>query len=155
MFRDKALPIVYGGIVFLLSACATAANGGMMSLDEEKGAAQFAGDPRLGEKVDRMCFTSSIDGFSSPTDDTAILSASPSRKYLVETSSCYGLDRAMSIALSSNMSCASRGDNLLVSDSVFRLEQSGGMPPDRCFITAIYEWDEDAAEEIAEATSSE
>ena len=146
MFRDKTIPTIYGAMVFLLSACATAANGGMGDRDEAKGIEQFEGDPRLGKQVDRMCFTSDIDSFSANTDDTVVLEASPNRHYLVETSACFTLDRAQSIAVSSKQSCASKGDYLLVSDSAFGLENSTGMGPDRCFIKSIYEWDDDAPE---------
>lgn len=144
MLREKSLPMVYGGLVFLLSACATAANGGMA--ERKDGIEKFAGDPRLGPEVSRMCFASNVDSFSSPTDDTVILKVGASKQYLVETSSCYMLDNAMSIGLDASMSCATRGDNLIVSDSAFGLRDSSGIGPSRCLITGIYEWNEDAAE---------
>ena len=58
MPREKSLPIVYSTLVFLLSACATAANGNPKDVKETKlhGVEQFANDPRLGEQVSRMCF---------------------------------------------------------------------------------------------------
>lgn len=146
MLREKSLPIVYGGLVFLLSACATAANGGTAERSENSGIAQFAGDPRLGEEVRNMCFASNVDGFSSPTKDTVILTVSPSKQYLVETQSCFNLDRAKSIGLDTSSSCASRGDSLIVSDSAFGLRDSSGIGPDRCLIRSIYAWDKDAVQ---------
>lgn len=144
MTREKSLPIVYTMLVFLLSACATAAQGN--GKDETvRGAAQFADDPRLGEEVSRMCFTSSVDSFSNATDDTIVLEVSPTRNYLVEVSrACSRLDAAQSVALSSSSSCATKGDRLLVSDSAFGLKQSSGFGPDSCLIKAIYEWDKNA-----------
>lgn len=152
MLRDKSLPMVYAGMVFLLSACATVANGG--DDDRVRGAEKFAEDPRLGERVDRMCFTSTIDGFSQPDEDTVVLRASASRHYLVETSACFNLERALSIGLDSRTSCASRGDRLIVSDSAFPSRSNTGTSVDSCLITAIYEWDDDADEE-AEETAEE
>ncbi|MAP93997.1 MAG: hypothetical protein CMK07_03505 [Ponticaulis sp.] len=150
MFREHSLPIVYGGLVFLLSACATAANGGMAEREQTRGIAQFAEDPRLGEEVSRMCFTSSIDSFSTTTRDTVVLEVSPSRHYIVETSSCSNLDSAQSLAIDGMSSCATRGDALIVSDSAFGLKNSSGLGPDRCLIKRIHEWNEDAAVDMAE-----
>ena len=145
MLREKSLPMVYGGLVFLLSACATAANGGMAE-QQADGIEKFAGDPRLGEEVKSMCFASNVDSFSSPTDDTVILKIGVSKEYLVETSTCFDLDRAMSIALDTTSSCASRGDSLIVSDSVFGMDRStAGSRPNRCMIRSIHVWNGDAA----------
>ncbi|MAK60875.1 MAG: hypothetical protein CMK09_07845 [Ponticaulis sp.] len=143
MMREKTLPFIYGGLVFLLSACAAAANGGMAE-KEPAGVAKFAGDPRLGEQVDRMCFASNIDSFSQNTRDTVVLEMSPGKDFLVETSSCFDLDRAQSVAIDAHSSCVTRGDRLLVSDSVFSASSSTGAGPNRCFIKAIYAWDEKA-----------
>ncbi|MFC6200087.1 DUF6491 family protein [Ponticaulis profundi] len=143
MHRDKAIPMVYGALVFLLSACATAANGA--SSDEPRGIERYAGDPRLGEEVSNMCFASSVDSFSENTDDTVVLAISPKKSYLVEVDrGCYNLDTAQSIGLAASMSCASKGDKLIVSDSAFGLGQSSGIGPSSCLIKGIYEWDKDA-----------
>ncbi len=150
MLRDKSLPMVYAGMVFLLSACATVANGGESGADAVRGAEKFAGDPRLGERVDRMCFVSNIDGFSQPDEDTVVLRASANSHFLVETSSCFNLDRALSIAIDSRTSCASRGDRLIVSDSAFPGRINTATSVDSCLISAIYEWDDDADEEAVE-----
>ena len=152
MFREKGLPMVYGGMVFLLSACATVANGGDEAVDTVRGAERFAEDERLGERVDRMCFTSSIDGFSDAEDDTIVLRASASRHYLVETTSCHNLDWAQSVAIDSHSSCATRGDRLIVYDTAFPTHSNDGLRTQRCLITGIYEWDPDAGEETEEAS---
>ncbi len=144
MTREKALPIVYGTLVFLLSACATAAHGDGKEA-KPKGVEKYASDPRLGEEVSRMCFASSVDSFSLATDDTVVLEISPSKSYLVEVSgACSKLDSAQSIALDAASSCATRGDRLLVSDSAFGLQQASGFGPDRCMIKSIHEWDKRA-----------
>lgn len=157
MPREKSLPIVYSTLVFLLSACATAANGNPKDVKETKlhGVQQFANDPRLGEQVSRMCFVSSIDGFSDATDDTVVLEVSPKKNYLVEVSrSCSRLDSAQSIAVKAASSCATKGDRLLVSDSAFGLKQASGFGPDSCMITGIYEWNEDAGKKEADDKDS-
>lgn len=155
MFREKSLPMVYGGMVFLLSACATAANGGSDDRSSASGVEQYAEDPRLGEEVSRMCFASSVDSFSMPSDDSVVLRVSPSREYLVETQACFDLDHAQSIALDTASGCATRGDRLLVSDSAFGLSGVNGRAPQRCLITGIYEWDRDAEAETAEEADEE
>lgn len=150
MSRDRSLPIVYGTMVFLLSACATAANGGTKEV-EPKGVERFAEDPRLGEEVRRMCFASSVDSFSDNTDDTVVLEISPNKSYLVEVGGgCYNLDSAQSVALDVATGCATKGDRLIVSDSAFGLQQSSGIGPSRCLIKGIYEWHEDAVEDAQE-----
>lgn len=157
MPREKSLPFIYGALVFVLSACATAANGSNVNAEETKtrGVEQYAGDPRLGEKVNRACFISSIDGFGETTDDTIIMSTSPKKAFLFEVArGCLNLDHALSIGFDAHSSCASRGDHIIVSDSAFGLKDSSGFGPDRCLIKSIYAWnpraeaaDEDESEE--------
>ena len=51
----------------VLASCATIALGACASAPGEptkKGIEKYAGDPRLGEETNKICFTSSIDGFS-------------------------------------------------------------------------------------------
>ena len=141
-------------MVFVLSACATAANGGIVDKPDVRGVAQYDGDPRLGEEVRNMCFASSVDSFSNANERTVVLEISPSKNYLVETSSCPNLDSAQSIALDAHTSCASKGDSLIVSDSAFGLGQSSGLGPVRCMIKGIYEWNEDAEVAAVEAPAA-
>lgn len=145
MPREKSLPIVYALTVFILTACATAANENGEA-PEPRGAERFADDPRLGEEVSRMCFASSIDSFSSNTDDTVVLEMSPNKSFLVDVGrGCLTLDSAQSIAVDSSSGCVTRGDHLIVSDSAFGLSHSSGIGPSRCLIRKMYEWNEDAA----------
>ena len=129
-------------VLALLASCATPPS------DEPKGVARFADDARLGEEIDRACFVRGIDRFSENTDDTVVLSAGPSRHYLVEVfGTCIELDRAQSIGIASRQTCLRRTDSLIVSTSAFSLNDSVGLGPERCRINAIYAWDPDAVKD--------
>jgi len=95
-------------------------------------------DQRRGEPVDRICFNRSIDGFSNTESESVVLSAGPGRDYLVEiVGACPQLRHAQTIGIDATLSCVTRGDALIVSDSI---SGGGPLPPDRCLISAIYEW---------------
>ena len=144
----SALPTALVSIsCLMLTACA--------STDEERSTAIEADDPRLGEQVNRVCFTRTIDNFKTVSDRQVILSASPRREYLVETGSCFQLDRAQRIGLTDRGgNCLRRGDIILVSENVFA-SRSNTQQPDRCFIRSMYEWNVDAANEKDEKEASE
>lgn len=124
----------------LLVACASTSETG----DKPKGIAAFADDVRLGEEVSKICFNRNIDGFSSATRDTVVLSAGPSKDYIVEVNACHNLRFAQLVAIDSSLSCVTRSDILLVSESAFSLDDGKGMGPDRCFIKKIHKWDKRA-----------
>ncbi len=107
-----------------------------------KAIASESEDPRKGEQVKKICFNRSIDGFSNTSRNSVVLSAGPSRDYLVKTGSCQQLRRAKSIALSSRSACIYKGDRLIVSDSIFA--DCTGIGPERCYAKAIYKWDKRA-----------
>ena len=139
-----ALPIF--ATVFL-SACTTQ---GEDTEPRVRGVAQFEGDPRLGEEVNRACFASSIDSFSEATDDTVVIHISPRKAFLVETfGTCYDLDHALSVGVASRSGCLSKGDKIIASDSAFGL-RSSGIGPSTCTIKALYEWDKHAEPEEEE-----
>ncbi len=126
--------LVSGG----LSSCATTVS------DGPQGLAKFADDPRLGNKVDRICFSGSIDSFFGAEGDTIVLSKGLGRDYRVRLSGlCNNLEHAQSMALERQSGCASRGDYILVSESPFTLNDDIGLGPDRCYIDEIYEWHKD------------
>jgi hypothetical protein len=133
-----------------LAACATG--------DTEprvKGAAQFADDPRLGEATNSVCFASRLNGFSDTTRDTAVLDFGR-KHYLVEVfGACTKLRRAMAIGVDNNSGCMTRGDHLVVSDTVF-VDSDSGLGPQRCAIKAIYDWDPkaEAAEDVVDAEAN-
>ncbi|WP_084396796.1 DUF6491 family protein [Henriciella aquimarina] len=113
-------------------------------------------DARLGEKVDRICFRSNIDSFRQNTRNTVIVEKGVNDEYLLQTmGNCYDLDHAQSLSFDTSMgsSCLTKGDSIYAFDSVFGPDRTD--PPSiRCPIAAIYEWNEDAAED-EEADASE
>lgn len=127
-------------LCLLLLACATSGE------QKPRGIAQFEGDARLGEQVNKICFERQIDGFYDNTRDTVVLSSGVSRDYVVSvTGACPSLRFAQAIALDNRgAGCVSRGDVLIVSENAFSLNDQTGLGPDRCLINEIYEWDRDA-----------
>jgi hypothetical protein len=111
------------------------------------GLAAYENDPRLGEEVRQICFTSQIDGFSM-TGRRSVLLHDGSRRYMVELyGPCPDLDFAHAIGLVSPSACLSRGDAILVTSTA----GPGGPRPDRCMIKEIRDWDPRAkAQEDAE-----
>lgn len=133
----------------LITACASTPS------DEPKGAAKFAEDPSLGEKVDKICFNRSIDGFTRSDRDTIVVTARANDQYLLEIKGpCNNLRFAQSIAIDSALSCVSRLDTILISTSAFSLNDNLG-GPQRCFIKEIYAWDENATDEVEDEEDSE
>lgn len=127
-------------IAFAASCASTPSN-------EPRGAAKFAEDPRLGEKVNRFCFTNSISGFTPLDDDTVVVRARVNDHYLLEILGfCPELDFAQTVGFNTRSSCINRGDRLIVSTSAFSLND-GGIGPDVCIINGIYKWDKDAEAE--------
>lgn len=113
-----------------------------------RGIAAYEGDPRLGEQVSNICFSSSIDGFSLNERETVVLREG-SREYMVEVlGTCLELDSAMTIGIDARTSCLSKGDHLIVSSSF--TGNGAGIGPQRCMIKDIYAWDPDAKAEPAE-----
>lgn len=122
----------------LLASCSTTPSG------EPRGIEVFKDDARLGEQTNRICFGSTIDGFSNARRDSVVLS-SGSKDYLVTVSgACRSLRYAQAIGLDNRgASCVSRNDILIVSENAFGNDATG-MGPDLCFIDEIYKWDKRA-----------
>lgn len=113
-----------------------------------RGIEKYADDPRLGEAIERICFTSTIDGFSMNGRETVLLHEGRDR-YMVEVSAgCLDLEFAQTLALDSTLSCLSRGDALIVSHA-----SGGSFGPQRCLIREIRKWDPKAGQ--ADAKSAE
>lgn len=127
----------------LLAACES-----MPGKPVPRGIAAYEGDARLGERADRICFASSIDGFSANKDRTVVL-RDGRKEYLVEVyGACPELDFAQSIGIEARTGCLTRNDALIVSSS---LTGSGaGTGPNRCMIKEIYNWDSKARADPAE-----
>ena len=121
--------------------------------DENRSEAEWLSDKRLGDKVDRICFKSSVDSFRSPTRNTVIVEKGVNDEYLIETfASCYNLAHAQSLSFETfpGSGCITKGDNIYAYDSAFGPDRTG-LDPVRCPIKAIYEWNEDALDEEEEA----
>ena len=133
----------------LISAFATTQS------DRPRGASKFAEDPRLGEKVDEICFKREIDGFTHTDRDTVVVSAGVSEDYLLELRGpCTNLRHVSSIAIDAPLSCVTRLDSIFVSTSSFSLND-GRSGPQRCTINEIYAWNENAEDETEESESEE
>lgn len=79
------------------------------------GLAALKDDPRLGEEVNKICFTHMIHGFNSLDERTVILNRGVKEDYVVETyGSCVDLDYAWEIALASQSSCLRKYDSLII-----------------------------------------
>lgn len=127
--------------LFALASCASTAE----TESKSQGIAAFKDDARLGEKVEKICFNRSIDGFSNNERKTVVLSSGVNKDYIVEVRGvCSNLSHAQSIGIDSSLSCVRRGDYLIVSDSAFSLNDSTGIGPDRCLIDRIHKWDKKA-----------
>lgn len=126
----------FASATLILAACATSSP----RLEAE----DFLASPALGEKVDRICFVRSIDGFSQPTRTTVIVEEGLNDHYLIEVfGACQDLDWAQSLTFTRTTgSCLTRGDRLLAFDTVFP-DRSDLRFSNQCTIRAIYDWDRD------------
>ena len=126
-----------------LSACASSAD--LVSEMEDR----FA-DPRMGERVNEICFPRGLDQFRDNRDRTVIVRRGVDDDYLLKLRSCPQLDDAQAIILPNRptSACLSQYDAIVVSESVFDTRGPAQVGPSTCFIDAIYRWDEQAADEI-------
>lgn len=130
-----------------LTACATGP--GTDGADARpQGFADYQGDARLGERVDRICFGSQINSFGETTDETVLLESGVNDWYLVHTFSCPDLDYAQSLSFDRYGSCLRQSDAVIAYRSFTGPDRSEPAPQG-CRIRAIYEWDPDAADEAA------
>lgn len=130
--------IAISALIVGLAACASAAS-------TQKAESEVS-DPRKGEEVRSLCFTSSIDGFGETTRRSIVVSKG-TKDYLIETyGTCFDLDHANSIYFDSTTSCLSRGDDIYAFNSAFGLDRDDRLIP-ACKVKSIYTWDKDAAEE--------
>ncbi len=129
--------------VALLASCAT---------PEERAASAAESKARVaagkGDQVDKICFAGSIRGFSETTRNTVVVRRNARDSYLIETRGCSQLEHAQRLAIDETGSCVRRGDRLIVSDDIN--SNSAGLGPERCYINAIYKWDDPDRQEMAE-----
>lgn len=141
MTKSILFPVAASALALAATACSTT--------EADTEAEAWRTDARLGEKVDRICFSSSIDNFREATRNSVIVTKGVSDDYLIEMlGSCHDLRNAMSLSLDTfgGSSCIGKGDSIYAYDSVFGPDETD-LRPMRCPISAIYEWDEDAVDE--------
>lgn len=137
--------------LMVLGACAT--DGASPRADA---IAETLADVRVGEKVDRICFTRGIDSFSEEKRNSVVLRRGVNDEYLVITRSCPNLDMAQSMRLESDLGCLRRQDHIRVYQSAFGPSDADRFAFNRCQIDAIYKWDDDAVvEEIDDEPTDE
>lgn len=146
--QNLALVTLTGG---LLIACSSTS----IADDKLDGIAAFADDARLGEEVNKICFNRNIDGFTNATRNTVVLSAGPSKDYIVEVNMCPSLRYAQSVAIDSTLSCVHKTDSLLVSESAFSLNDQTGFGPDRCYIKKMHKWNKRAEKDTKQDKNTE
>jgi hypothetical protein len=112
--------------------------------------AETLADARVGEEVDKICFTRGIDSFSEEKRNSVVLRRGVNDEYLVVTRSCTNLDMAQSLRLDSALGCLRRQDYIRVYQSAFGPSDADRFAFDRCQIDAIYKWDDDALEDVVD-----
>lgn len=120
------------------------------------GIAKYADDPRLGEEVDRICFASNIDSFGNNTRDTFTVKEGRDH-YLIEVfGTCTPLEHAVTMAIGASTSCLTRGDTIIVSDSL-TTRRDQPFSTARCVVKSMHEWDPKAesVEEDPESGAAE
>jgi hypothetical protein len=132
-------PLLLAGL--MAAACTTAP--GEPSL---RGLDKYADDPRLGAETDRICFASTIDGFSENERSTVVLHEGRNRFMVEVTGTCFDLDNAESIGIDGRGGCLTPGDAIIV-------VATGGasLGPRRCLIREIHNWDPKAEKPAAAA----
>ena len=138
------LTILLGVLPLYMAGCAT---------QEDKVVIPLDSDPRIGDQVKQVCFTSSIRSWSDVDNDrNALLLIMNNRKEykLKLTPGCdpqWAMTR-MAI-ISRNGSCMSQGD---------RIKTDGDMMPGYapgCVVTRIYEWNPDAVKKPEQKAEAE
>ncbi len=124
----------------LLAGCATSGD----KQPEPKGIEKFADDPRLGDEVKRLCFASSIDSFGNNDGNTFTVREGMDH-YLIEVyGSCFNLDHAERIAIDATGSCLTKGDAIIVSDSISSFDRGTPGSTQRCVVKSMHAWDPQA-----------
>lgn len=144
------------GIRIAALAAAIALSGAFAAAENE------AADPRLGEKVDRICFGRQISNFKTikGVDDAVLLERGVNDWYkaeLIGACNYRELKWAQAVAIEQHPAggCVTPGDYLIFSRSAFGDFKFPNAT--RCAISAIYKWDDKAAapEDGADGESDE
>ncbi len=138
-FRTAAAIVQAGAI-----ALAAALTGATASAEEP------AGDPRVGEQVNRICFGRDINNFRTikGEDDAILLERGVNDWYkatLIGACNYSELKWAQAVAIDQRPAggCVTPGDSLIFSRSAFGDFKFPNTT--RCVISEIYKWDPDAA----------
>lgn len=117
--------------------------------------ADLEADPRLGERVDRVCHAAAIDDFAVATRDAVIVEAGRQGWFVLRTNVCTGMRTAPSLQIRSSGACLNEGDGVAPLDSVIpafgRPLDPNHVTPRRinqfpaCRISEIYRWSPEAA----------
>jgi len=138
MQKHLILGATFAALFLLGCATTTDENGDR----PERGIAAMKDDARLGEKVNRICFASQIDGFRANTRDTVIVESGLRKEFILEMfGGCSNLRDAQAMSLPKGFSCLSDKDSIIVHDSVFGTA-STPFSNQRCSIKSIYRWNE-------------
>lgn len=97
-------------------------------------------DPRLGEAVDTVCFTSGLSGFHEIGNQAVVLRRSANESYVARTGYCRSLRQVEGLRLPDSGGCLKRGDRLEVYDQPFPRAGEPNDAPERCLVTAIHRW---------------
>lgn len=93
-----------------------------------------------GPEVRRICAVRSISGFQRISNQSLLVTASPKRRYLVETTGfCPELDFAFTIGLETFSGCLTWGDRIVV-PPLFDPHRRRHQPLPSCRVHRIYEW---------------
>lgn len=111
-------------------------------------------DPRIGEEVNKICFAHNINGWKEidGEDDVVLLETGVNNWYRVELAGAcparvFKFAQAIGIDERPSGGCVSRGDAIVVEDT--------GNFTRRCYITKIYEWNDDLPPPADEAGESD
>jgi hypothetical protein len=127
--------------IMALGACATNALSGSEKI------AETLNDTRVGEQVDKICFARGIDSFSEEKRNSVVLRRGVNDEYLVVTRGCFNLDMAQSLRLDRQTGCLRKGDFIRVYESAFGPQDDDRFAFDRCQVSEIYKWDDEAIED--------
>lgn len=137
----KSLILLGSSLLFLAACASTESNQG-----RDAQITELLSDPRVGEEVNSVCFRRNIDRFSDATDYSVVIGKGVNDKYLVLTRVCSDLEFAQSLAVESNSSCLREQDYIRVFRSAFGPSELDTGAFNRCFVDAIYEWNDDPVE---------
>lgn len=120
-------------MLLLAAACSTTEPQGQVASPED--------DPRVGQRVNRICFRSAISDFSEwDAGEGIVLRRGANKRFLVTfTGVCPGLDFPRFVGLGPDQTqagCLRETDRLYISDGTRR-----GVSAGSCIINRIYEFD--------------